>query len=315
MDSKIVNLLFLGGAKRVSLAERFIIAGKKLNLNINIFSYELDEKLPIALIGKVIIGKRWKDPFILDHLKEIIEKNNIHIVIPCVDPSISIVSRLSSQLPSIFAPVSDWNVSELMYDKILLNNWLKKIGIPVPPNDLQLPLIAKMRKGSASQGIIVIKKEDELSEFFKSYNKDDYLIQRFIDADEYTVDAYISKNGKFIGAVPRLRIEVVLGEVVKAVTKKDEEIIALTEKVLSLNKFFGPITVQFLRDKKDGAIYLMEINPRLGGGVINSIEAGFDIPFFILNEFLGIELRGFSKWDENLLMVRTYREVFFANYY
>lgn len=314
MKNKIVNILLLGGAKRLSLAERLIVSGKKLNLDVKIFSYELDERLPIAAIGKIIIGKKWNDSNILSHLKETILGNEVGIVLPCVDPSISISARLKIDLPQVFIPVSDLNVCELTYDKILANTWLKEIGVPVPANNLELPLIAKIRKGSASQGIIIIKNEIELYKFLESYSKEDYLIQKFIDAEEYTVDAYVSSNGKFIGAVPRLRIEVISGEVVKAVTKNDKEIITLTEKILGSNKFFGPITIQFLREKKTDKLYLMEINPRLGGGIINSIEAGFDIPFFILNEFLGEQIYPKSEWLENLLMVRTYREVFFANY-
>ncbi|MHB1688177.1 MAG: ATP-grasp domain-containing protein [Ignavibacteriaceae bacterium] len=314
MNNKIVNILLLGGAKRLSLAERFIASGKELNLNVNIFSYELDERLPIAAKGKIIIGKRWIDADVLNHLRKIIFENEIGIVLPCVDPSISISSRLKNDLSEVFIPVSDLSVCELTYDKILANTWLKEIGVPVPANNFELPLIAKLRKGSASQGIVIIKNETELGKFLESNSKEDYLVQKFIDAEEYTVDAYISTNGEFIGAVPRLRIEVISGEVVKAVTKNDKEIITLTEKILASNKFFGPITVQFLREKKSGKLYLMEINPRLGGGVINSIEAGFDIPYFILSEFLGKQVEQTSAWLENLLMIRTYREVFFANY-
>ena len=52
-----INILFLGGAKRVSLAEKFIQEGKELNKNITIFSYELDDNVPISFVGKIIIGR------------------------------------------------------------------------------------------------------------------------------------------------------------------------------------------------------------------------------------------------------------------
>ena len=63
-----MNLLFLGGAKRVSIAEHFLSYGRKMDIEINIFSYELDEKVPIAAIGKVIKGLKWNDVSILDDI-------------------------------------------------------------------------------------------------------------------------------------------------------------------------------------------------------------------------------------------------------
>ncbi len=41
---------------------------------VNVFSYELDEKVPIACVGSVIIGKKWKDKDLLADLKANIEK-------------------------------------------------------------------------------------------------------------------------------------------------------------------------------------------------------------------------------------------------
>ena len=37
MNDKKINILFLGGAKRVSIAERFIEAGKTLGFEVSIF--------------------------------------------------------------------------------------------------------------------------------------------------------------------------------------------------------------------------------------------------------------------------------------
>ena len=55
----------------------------------------------------------------------------------------------------------------------------------------------------------------------------------------------------------------------------------------------------------------MEINPRLGSGVVASIEAGADVCLNILNEYLEIPNDFNYSWKENLLMVRAYREFYF----
>ena len=307
---KTVNILFLGGAKRYSLAERFITAGKELDCHVNIFSYELDSDVPIAGIGKVIIGKRWNDPELFTDLKKTIQKNSINIILPFVDPSISVLSEYKKIDSSVFVPVSDKTICDTMFDKVLANQWFIKNGIPVPDQETGFPLIAKPRKGSASQGLIKINNKIEFDEFQQKHNINDYLVQKFFDAFEFTVDAYVSMNHKIIGVIPRRRIEVVMGEVIKAITEFDQNIIDISNKILDSGNFIGPITIQFLKDKSTGAVYTMEINPRFGGGVLNSIEAGFNVPLILLKEYLKMPVDPIINWRRNLLMLRTNREIF-----
>ena len=53
--SKKLNILFLGGGKRTSLAERFLESGRKMNLKVNIFSYEISNEVPINSMAKIIV--------------------------------------------------------------------------------------------------------------------------------------------------------------------------------------------------------------------------------------------------------------------
>ena len=57
-----VNIMFLGGAKRVSMGRMLIAAGAQLGMEVNLFSYELSREVPVAEIATVIIGRRWNDP-------------------------------------------------------------------------------------------------------------------------------------------------------------------------------------------------------------------------------------------------------------
>ncbi len=147
--------------------------------------------------------------------------------------------------------------------------------------------------------------------FIQTHSPDDYIFQSFIEADEYTVDAYVSANdGKVLGIVPRKRLEIFNGEVTKSITIKDDEIIYWADKILRTAPFCGPITIQFLRERLSNKLYIMEINPRAGGGIINSIEAGFDVPSIILKEYLKMPLNPITHWRDNLMMVRTFKEIF-----
>ncbi len=311
---KKVNVLFLGGAKRVSLAEHLISAGKKLDLDITIFSYELDERVPLASIGTIIKGKKWSDIELFPDLLKIISENRISIVLPFVDPAIEVAILLKHYNKKLFIPTCCKEICHIMYDKLLSEKWFLEKELPIPPSysmveQLNFPVIVKPRRGSASKGIIIIDNEEQWN---KLENKDNYIIQKYIaNREEYTVDCYITTSGKIISIVPRLRIQTAGGEVVNSETRKDKNLIAISKKILESGDFKGPITIQFLRDKNTEATYIMEVNPRLGGGVITSIGAGADITEFILRNYLGEELQPCDNWKDKTLMTRYFKEVIF----
>jgi carbamoyl-phosphate synthase large subunit len=70
-------------------------------------------------------------------------------------------------------------------------------------------------------------------------------------------------------------MEVIGGEVSKTRTLLDLEIIETTKRVFNTIKFVGPITIQFIRNK-EGKLFLIEINPRFGGGVPAAFAAGIN---------------------------------------
>lgn len=311
---KKVNVLFLGGAKRVSLAEHLIKAGKKQNLDVTIFSYELDERVPLASVGTILKGKKWSDADLFSDLHNQINKNGISIVLPFVDPAIEVAEMLKAGNNSLFVPTCGKDICHIMFDKVLSERWFVEKELPIPPSysqddKLSFPVIVKPRRGSASKGILVI---DNAEQWVKLQNKDDYVIQQYIaDREEYTVDCYVTTSGKIISIVPRLRIQTAGGEVMNSETRRDRDLIDISKRVLKSGDFKGPVTIQFLRDKKTGATYIMEINPRLGGGVITSIEAGADITEFILRNYLGEELEPCDSWKDRTLMTRYFKEVIF----
>ncbi|MEB3214601.1 MAG: hypothetical protein VKL39_24845, partial [Leptolyngbyaceae bacterium] len=85
-----LNILFLGGGKRVSLANRFIEAGKKIGKTINVYSYEASEQQPISVVGKVIQGRLWDDPGISADIINVLVNYEIDLLISNVDPALAI---------------------------------------------------------------------------------------------------------------------------------------------------------------------------------------------------------------------------------
>lgn len=307
--TKKVNILFLGGAKRASLAEKFIEAGKKINCEVTIFSYELNDDVPIAFVGKVIIGLKWADENLYDHLKETIQTNQINIVLPFLDIATIIVAKLKAIIsPQVFIPVSEIELCEVFFDKTKTNEWCLKENISVPNDLSSFPLIAKPNTGSASKGIIVLQNDNDLQQLD---NKDKYLIQKFIKCKEYSIDVYVSpKTKNIISLVSRERLETQGGESIKSITVKNSSILSFCEEVIAKSKLTGPLTLQILKEDTTNKLYFMEINPRFGGAVLNSIEAGANSPLYLINDYLGIVNERNDSWQDNLLMIRRFTEYY-----
>lgn len=309
------TVLMLGGARRVSLARKLKECGRELGYEVEIISYELFAEVPIAAVGTVITGLRWNDPDVVDDLVRICRENEVRLILPFVDGAIEIASRCKEKMPDVFVPVSDFDTCSRMFDKVEAAKAFKQANLPIPATysiiNAELPAIAKPRKGSASRGIRIFTNMDELMHLD---NIKDYLIQEYIvDAKEYTLDCYVSQEGEILCAVPRQRIEVMGGEATRTETVHISELEELGRHTLQSFPFRGPVTLQYLYDPASERYLLMEINPRLGGGVLCSIAAGADICRFILSEALGEKPHPCTAWKEGTLMARYWEEVIFHN--
>src|SRR6185503_4531648 len=88
----------------------------------------------------------------------------------------------------------------------------------------------------------------------------------------------------------RDRIEVSDGEVMVCRTRSprpEEEL--LISRIGEIPGWQGCITLQYVTDSH-GSLYVIEINPRFGGGATCAIEAGLDMSSYILLEHLNTEL-------------------------
>lgn len=309
------NILFLGGGKRVSLAHHLKEAALARGFQPAVFSYELTRTLPIAEEATILIGRRWNDPELMNDLIRTIRQNHISMVLPFVDPAIEVAALLAEKhLPGVYIPCPGAGICRIMFDKIQSDDWFAAQGIPRPERytnlqEIKYPAILKPRNGSASKGICVIHSQSELEAIKKP---EDYLIQHYIaDRNEYTVDCFVDSNGKIMSIVPRERLEVAGGEVTVSKTIRDETCIRLSRQLLEKGELRGPITIQFIRDQKTGETFIMEVNPRLGGGVIASICAGSGILYTMVDECVGNSPQPTDEWKENTLMTRYMKEVIF----
>lgn len=310
---KKINIMMLGGARRVSMAELFKRSGERIGREVNIVSYELMEQVPIALVGKVVVGLRWGDPNVVADIVRVAKEYEIDIILPFVDGAIEIASKVRQHLPDVFIPVGDFDTNRTMFDKVSAAKAFEQAGIPIPKTytaiNAKMPAIAKPRKGSASRGIKIFHTLDELMQL---ENLSDYLVQEYIEnREEFTVDCYVSQAGEILTVVPRVRLEVMGGEVTRTITCRNATLDRLSREVIEKFSLRGPVTLQFLHDIDRNRYMLMEVNPRLGGGVVCSIYAGAPITDYIIDESRGISLNRCDDWAYNTLMARYQKEAIF----
>lgn len=310
-----LSILFLGGGRKVSLAQHFKESGKRLGFSISIFSYDLSLEVPIVLEAEVIKGLAWSDPDVVGDICKIVEEKKIDIILPILNGSIEIASMCKVRLPEVFIPVTDFSIAKLLFDKVEAAKLFKKEHFPIPRTynvlSAKMPAIVKPRKGGKSRGIQIFYDMDDLMHL---QNLSDYIIQEYItNYREYTVDSYIDSQGRILVSVPRERLEVMGGESTRTRTCRNEFLQNFSSDVINRLQLKGPVNLQFLHDLDNDRYLLMEVNPRLGGAVICSILAGAPIADYIILEATGSPLVPCSDWKDGTLMARYQKEAVFFN--
>lgn len=310
-----LNVLFLGAGKRLSLLERIAAACRSEGVTPHLFGYEDSRFVPIAQLATIIIGKRWNSPDFKPHLLNAITENRIQVIVPCMDGATVQLSAMAGDVTAMgcWPVASEANLCRILEDKQQAEQWFVCQGVKTPVGGLaaSFPWMVKRRHGFGSRGQFKVENQELWAQLQGQLDMEEYLIQPFIEGPEYTVDAYVGRDGQILGCVTRRRLHVVDGEVVQSVTQREEKLIDQATRILKSGGFCGPITLQAI--EQGGEFWFLEINPRFGGGVILSMEAGADYARLLVREALGRPVTA-PSWREKVLMTRAYREVFHEEY-
>ena len=282
------NILILGGGKKVSLAKHLINCGKINKKKIQVYSYDIEKNPPIA---KIIKGKKYKDKNILSHLSYLIHKKKISLVIAATDPFTIILSRLKKLGLSSCNICSDEKTNKTLLNKILTSKYLSENKkVLTTSKEKGFPIIAKLNNGSASSSFFLIHSIKSKREFEKK-NKG-YIFEKFINGLEYSVDLYIGQSTKCLGIICRRRVEITGGESTIIISEKNTRLEKLALQIAKYFNIVGPANIRFI--KKNNKYFFMEINPRIAGGIMNTIASGLDIPDLMIKEILNKRLKKFK---------------------
>jgi carbamoyl-phosphate synthase large subunit len=139
-----------------------------------------------------------------------------------------------------------------------------------------------------------------------------FIAQTIAPGVEYTIDFLAGSDGACRCAVPRRRFETRAGEVSKGMTVRHPALQALAGRVCqALPGARGCLNVQVFLEEDSGAMNVIEVNARFGGGFPLSWEAGARFPRWMLEEQLGLpSTAAHDAWRDRLVMLRYDDAVF-----
>lgn len=306
-----MRILLTAIGKRIQLI-------KYLKKSCEVFGTDCGNLTPaMHFVDKFFKIPRYDKEGYIDKLLDICRKENIDILIPLYEKEFKLLCECRYKFEEIGTRLllSNSDVINTFNNKYNTYEFFKENRINTPksyirdnlPESIKYPLIIKPIDGMGSSNVFKVNNHKELN-FFVDYINNP-IIQEYIEGTEYTIDALCDFNGKVISVVPRERVEVRSGEVSKSRTVKDFKIINAVIDLCSKTKFIGPITIQCIVTR-EGEIKFIEVNPRFGGGVPLTFQAGVDYGKYFELMLKGEEITPIIGEFKELTMLRYDEAVF-----
>ena len=285
-----------------SLVSASIIKTLK-NIGIDVVASDITEfNAGAKLADDYIILPRVSDELMWEKIIKILINENIKWIIPSLDEMLLGWSERAEdlRLQGFDIIISPHETIQLFTDKWFTYNAFLDADLPTPKTSLEKKYsMVKPRSGRGSKGIEVTDKKVSMK---------GKISQEIVNGTEVTVDCLFDKNGLPIYIIPRIRLKVIDGKSVSAVTIRNKKIDSNIKKLSSKFHFIGPVNIQCFMD--DGKLYFIEVNPRVGGGMVLGWEASenwFDLWFNKIIHGKSIQPKPVKY---GLRMDRYYSEIF-----
>jgi carbamoyl-phosphate synthase large subunit len=236
-----------------------------------------------AVMPKVVDEENY-----IKKLEEVINNHNVQVLMPSSGYDIYPYSKYRRKIIEEFGAkpvVSDLESIEICFDKMMTFQKLNgKFDLPFtttnPDKITEFPVIAKPRREKGGYDMMIIENEDNLRNVTSKFSN--MIFQEYLPGTEYTVDVLCDLHKKPLVAVPRIRLETKAGISTKGKVVHHPQIEQSCMDIAKSVSIIGPCCIQ-LKASRDGALKLVEINPRMGGGTIFATLAGANFPALVLD--------------------------------
>jgi carbamoylphosphate synthase large subunit len=219
-------------------------------------------------------------------------------------------------------------------------NFLKTSEIINVANELGYPIVIKKPSLTGGIGLSFINNEKDLERYYKDYNsEDDLVVEKFISGIEFSIEVigidgvyrslppiYKGETGKGIHPLDKIRVIPYWDTILN---KQMEDISIKVAKDLNI---CGTIELELILEHKSGILYLMEVNPRMGGvtnlginysrgntafALVDMLEGFWKNSEIITRNRVGIELHLNKKVTKEMIVeikkLNSFSEVVYRN--
>lgn len=301
-----MNILLSSVGRRPYLVTWFKEALEKSGISGSVIAADSDPLAPSrAVADRFIQAREVADPEYRDWLAKVLVEEGVDLAISINDFELSEWAQLPDSLQ--WAPLIRLSATmqTLVEDKFAMGEALSQAGLKVPltwlASDDSIHIsdissfITKGRFGSASRGLHfadpsnVLKAINAASEevtdrrgvMAEQQNAFDVLdlvlVQEQIFGQEFGMDVISDFSGNYAGVLARKKITMRGGETDRAESVSAEPFEEIARQIAAVIPHPGTIDVDIIVDEND-IPYVIDINPRFGGGYPFSHLAGADIP-------------------------------------
>jgi len=284
----------------------------------------------VSVVTPPIITKEYI-PFLLDFCI----RNSIKAVVPLFDMDLSAISFNKKIFleHDIFPIVSDYDFVNNCFDKFNYPHFLETIGLKTPQtidslssaidliveNKIKFPLIIKTRWGTGSISTKVVFDKETLTDEYEKLSievqstyintpvpeghQNTIIIQEMIQGVEYGLDVINDLEGNYQTTWIKKKLGMRSGETDGAITIKNTLLEACGAKLGKAYGHIGIVDMDIILSE-EGVPYVIDLNPRFGGGYPFSHLAGADLPRAIIKWLNHIKLDDELSVKENITAVK-----------
>ena len=305
-----MNILFTCAGRRTYLLKYF---REQMGDKDKIIAADMQLTAPALSVAdvKVMVPAVYDEHYV-EALHQICEMHNVDVLISLNDLELPILAenKLSFENIGVNVLVSSSEVIDICFDKLKTADFITSIGLKPPKTyrnlesatqaildgELKFPVVIKPRWGSASIGIEFVDNIDDLRIVYELIRRktskgmlgevsqldDDFiLIQEKITGKEYGLDIINDLEGNNVAVAVKQKLSMRAGETDKATTVDNPELHRIGEVIGRKLAHIGNLDCDIL--EMGGEYYILELNPRFGGGFPFSYEAGVNLPKAIIN--------------------------------
>jgi carbamoyl-phosphate synthase large subunit len=305
-----MNVLFTCAGRRNYLLEYFKEA---MGGSGTVIAADMSRTAPAMALADVahVVPDVYAEDYV-DRILKICQEEEVDLLISLNDLELPVLSphRPSFEKAGVRLLISEQKVIDICFDKYRTVQFCQdlKMGTPrtyldldearkaLESGELSFPVVVKPRWGSASIGLEFPSDMEELelayrlvtlrversilSEASKEDMERSVLIQERIDGIEYGLDILNDFSGRCVQVYVKEKLAMRAGETDKSVLRNHPKLEELGFRVGEALGHIGNVDCDMF--EKDGKYYLLELNPRFGGGYPFSQMSGANYPAAIL---------------------------------